>query len=226
VAQATAVWQASHADRNKYLGQVLTLVDGANRAMVTLTSGYLTAKARELGHARHQALSLNDYTVEKLRGTKAVEVYARPYGALYGQLAAGASEEEAHASATDALGKLAATDTHMAYTASARDWMAGDSSVSAFKRVPSGTCDFCEAAAEGLYRPSTRCPSTRTVSATSSPCSAPPPWWRPAWPFTPAILALSRRATPATWGPGSTRPGTSRLHRRSGVAAEGLSQWL
>jgi hypothetical protein len=30
---------------------VLTLVDGANRAMVTLTSGYLTAKARELGHA-------------------------------------------------------------------------------------------------------------------------------------------------------------------------------
>lgn len=158
VAQAQAIWRTSSSDRNKYLAQVLTLMDGANRAMVQMTSGYLTAKARETGHARHQALKADDYTVEKLRGTPAVAVYARPYGALYGQLAAGASEEQAHASAVDAVGKLAATDTHMAYTASAKDWMAGDGSVSAFKRVPSGTCDYCEAAAEGLYSPHVQMP--------------------------------------------------------------------
>jgi hypothetical protein len=157
-AQATTIWQASSGNRNRYLGQVLTLMDGATRAMVQLTSGYLTAKARETGHARHQALNLDDYTVEKLRGTKAVEVYARPYGALYGQLANGASEEEARASAVDALTKLAATDVHAAYTASARDWMAGDPSISAFKRVPSGTCDYCEAAAQGLYHPAIQMP--------------------------------------------------------------------
>lgn len=126
--------------------------------MVTLTSAYLTAKAREVGHARHKALKLDDYTVAKLRGVDGPSVYARPYGALYGQLKEGAAEEVAHASALDALGKLVATDVHMAYTASARDWMGGDKAISAFKRVPSGTCAYCESAAEGLYHPHVQMP--------------------------------------------------------------------
>jgi hypothetical protein len=157
-AQATAIWSAAYGDRNQYLGKVLDLMDGATRAVVTLTSAYLTAKAREVGHARHKALDLDAYTVEKLRGVPAVEVYARPYGALYGQLANGASEEEAHASAVDAVSKLAATDTHAAYTTSAADWMAGDAAIGAFRRVPSGTCDYCEEAAQALYHPSVQMP--------------------------------------------------------------------
>jgi hypothetical protein len=36
--------------------------------------------------------------------------------------------------------------------------MAGDKSIGAFKRVPSGTCDYCEAAAEGLYHPTVQMP--------------------------------------------------------------------
>jgi hypothetical protein len=158
VAQAAAIWQAQHTDRNRYLAQVLTAVEAGQRATATLTSAYLTAKAREVGHARFKSLSLADYTVEKLRGTPAVEVYARPYGALYGQLNQGTDETAAQASALDAVSKLAATDVHMAYTSSARDWMAGDKSISAFKRVPSGTCDYCEEAAQGLYQPTVQMP--------------------------------------------------------------------
>ena len=158
VAQATAIWQTQHEDRNRYLAQVLTAVEGGQRAMATLTSAYLTAKAREVGHARFKALALDDYTVAKLRDTKAVEVYARPYGAFYGQLKEGADEAAAHASALDAVSKLAATDVHMAYTKSAADWMDGDASIGAYKRVPSGTCDYCEAAAEGLYHPTVQMP--------------------------------------------------------------------
>lgn len=158
VSQATQIWQTQHENRNRYLAKVLTAVEGGQRAMATLTSAYLTAKARETGHARFKALPLNDYTVEKLRGTKAVEVYARPYGALYGQLADGADEATAHASAVDAVSKLAATDIHMAYTKSASDWMDGDASVGAYMRVPSGTCDYCEAAAGGLYHPTVQMP--------------------------------------------------------------------
>lgn len=158
VSQATAIWRAQYGDRNRYLAQVLTLVEGAQRAMVSLTSGYLTAKAREVGHARFKSLAPGDYTVSKLRGTPGPDVYGRVYGALYGQLLGGATEEVAHASAVSALGKLAATDIHMAYTASARDWMAGDKQIGAFKRVPSGTCDYCESAAEGLYHPTVQMP--------------------------------------------------------------------
>lgn len=158
VAQTGRIWQVHHEDRNRYLAQVLTAVEGGQRAMVTLTSGYLTAKAREVGHARFKSLPLDGYTVAKLRDTKAVEVYARPYGVLYGQLNQGIDAATAQAAAVDALSKLAATDIHMAYTASAADWMKGDTQIGAFKRVPSGTCDYCETAAEGLYHPSVQMP--------------------------------------------------------------------
>lgn len=158
VAQAVTIWQHSFEDRNRFLGQVLTLVDGADRAMATLTSGYLTAKAREVGHARFKALKLDDYTVAELRGRTGPDVYGSVYAALYGQMLDGASDEEAHAAAVDALSKLAATDVHMAYTKSAHDWMSGDGQIGAFMRVPSGTCDYCEAAAEGLYHPSVQMP--------------------------------------------------------------------
>lgn len=153
VEQAVQIWKVQHPKRTRYLAQVLTAVEGGQRAMVTLTSAYLPSKAREVGHARFKALSLDSYTVAKLRGTDAVGVYARPYGALYGALNAGRAEDDAQSAAADAVSKLAATDIHMAYTGSARDWMAGDKSISAFKRVPSGTCDYCEAAAQGLYLP-------------------------------------------------------------------------
>lgn len=158
VAQVAQVWRVQHADRNRYLAQVLTAVEGGQRAMVTLTSAYLTLKARELGHVRFKALPLDSYTVAKLRDTKAVEVYARPYGAFYAKLNAGADEATAHVSAVDAVSKLAATDIHMAYTSSAADWMRGDKAIGAYKRVPSGTCDYCEAAAEGLYHPTVQMP--------------------------------------------------------------------
>jgi hypothetical protein len=152
-AQAAAIWRVHHTDRNRYLAQVLTLVEGAQRAVVQLTSAYLTAKAREeLGRSDFKAISPAEYTVAKLRGTSAVEVYARPFGALYGQLNGGATDEAAHESALADLSALVATDIALAYTASAADWMGGDERVGAYKRVVSGTCDYCESAAEGLYQ--------------------------------------------------------------------------
>lgn len=169
VSAAAQIWQAQHENRDRYLAQVLTTVEGAQRAMVTLTSGYLTAKARETGHARFKALKLGDYTVAKLRGTSGPDVYGRVYGALYGQLNAGASEEQAHRSALDALSKLAATDLQMALTAAARDWMAGDKQISGYKRVVSGTCDYCEAAAEGLYHSTVQLPLHENCDCTLEP---------------------------------------------------------
>jgi hypothetical protein len=157
--RAVSVWDQFHGNRNQYLAKVLIEVEGGQRAMVMLTSGYLTAKAREAGvAASHKAIAPGDYIVSKLRGTEAVAVYARPYGALYGQLNAGADESTAQQSARDAVSKLAATDIHMSYTASAAAWMQGDEAIGAFQRVPSGTCDYCEAAAQGLYHPSVQMP--------------------------------------------------------------------
>lgn len=152
VAQATAIWQTDRDDRNRYLGKVLTLVEAGQKAIVLMTSGYMTAKTREqLGEARAKSLDPADYTVSKLRGEPAVSVYARPFGALYGQLNEGVPKDQAEAGALDALSTLVATDLQMAYTASARDWMAGDSRIGGFRRILSGTCDYCEAAADGLY---------------------------------------------------------------------------
>lgn len=153
VAQAVAIWQRSFENRKQYLGGVLTLMDGADRATATLVSGYLTAKAREVGHTRFKALKLDDYTVAKLRGKTGPDVYGAVYGALYGHLLAGETDEQAHTAAVVALSKLAATDVHLAYLTAAHDWMAGDESISAFRRVPAGTCAYCESAAQGLYHP-------------------------------------------------------------------------
>lgn len=152
IAQATAVWQKEQGDRNRFLGQVLTLVEAAQSAVVQLTSGYLALKSRQaLGEGQHKPLDTAKYTVAELRGKPGVQVYSRPFGALYGQLNQGASPEDAQASAIADLSRLVATDIQMAYTASARDWMAGDDRVGGYRRVLSGTCDYCESAASGLY---------------------------------------------------------------------------
>lgn len=177
VGQAIAIWHAQYEDRNRFLAQVLTLMDGAVRATATMTSGYLTTAARQqaaLGGS-YKGLKLDDFTVAKLRGTTGPNVYGSVYGALYGKMVAGATDEEAHAAAVAALSKLAATDVQLAYTAAAAAWLKGHEGLIGYRRILSGTCDYCESAAAGMYHGEVQMPIHENCECDVQPDFTPPP---------------------------------------------------
>lgn len=155
-AAANRLWVAgAYDDRERWLASAVPLVQAGQRQTVALLSAYMTAKARRAtgDHAMPmKALSPDEYTIEKLRGVPADEVYSRPFGTIGARLAAGASFDQATTTAAAYVTKLAATDLQLAQTHAARDWMSDDDRIVGYQRVlGGGGCDFCQTAATRLY---------------------------------------------------------------------------
>lgn len=165
-AAAHRLWATGgYNDRRAFLAQVVPIVQAGQTATVHLLDAYMTQKARQAtGDATLAPRGLNpaDYTIEKLRGEPADEVYARPFGALGWRLNEGATFDQAAATAGSYLTKLAATDVQLAQTNAARDWIQGanqdasdsgsDTFIVGYARTLDGeSCSFCEDAADRLY---------------------------------------------------------------------------
>jgi hypothetical protein len=149
------LWTLNHNDRERALDVVVPTVEAGQRRSVHLVNAYMVASARAAGHdAKTMALDPNAYTTTTLRGVDAREVYARPWGALGGQLAEGSEYVAALQSAQFMAGKLARTDLQMAHRSAARDWMAQDQRVIGWRRVLGGSkhCALCQQASTRTYR--------------------------------------------------------------------------
>lgn len=163
-AGANRLWVAGgYNDRETFLQHVVAVVEAGQRQTVSLLSAYMTHKARTaLNDPHHPYIALNpdDFTVEKLRGVPADEVYARPFGTIGARMAAGVDFAAAAATAGSYVTKLAATDVQLAQTYGAKAWVAeanagagdGGSQIVGYNRVTGGECcAFCETAAEQSY---------------------------------------------------------------------------
>lgn len=147
---ATGLWARGRRDEQQALEDVLRVVYAGQRQMVALVDAFMGIKAR----TGPQGLDPSRYTVEAIRGVPAEELYRRPWGALGGQLAQGASFASAADSAAASLAKLVRTDLQLSQTHAARDWMTGDPSVTAYRRDPGpDICDLCDRASQHTYHP-------------------------------------------------------------------------
>lgn len=153
-AAAAAAWAQGFHERGPVTEHVLALVHAGQAHVVALVDAYLAAKTGQaIGGGHVKGLNADLYTVARLRGKPAEEVYDRPFGALGGQLAEGAPFEAALQSAQASVSRLVRTDLQLAQTHSARDWMASDERIVGWRRVLSGEgCELCEAASTRTYR--------------------------------------------------------------------------
>lgn len=154
VATANGIWARDFQNRDSMVARVVPVVEGGQRATATLVDAYMTAKTRMAtgAHASVKGIDPGDYTIEKLRGEPADEVYGRPFGLFIHELRQGAPFAAAVVSGQGYMTKLVATDLQMAQVSSARDAMSGSEQIVAYQRVVEGEgCAFCEDAAEALY---------------------------------------------------------------------------
>lgn len=148
-AATAAAWAELHNDRTATLDRVVPLVENGQAAAAALVDAYMAAKTE----TTVKGLDATRYTIEALRRVPAREVYDRPFGALGGQLAAGAEFATALASAQGALDRLVRTDLQLAQTHAARDWMADDDRIVGYRRVlgPGHNCSLCVSASQRTY---------------------------------------------------------------------------
>lgn len=149
-AATASVWAQGFRDRDRVIQEVLRIVYAGQAQTVALVDAYMSAKTGTGARGLPPQL----YTVPVLRGMPADQVYARPFGALGGQLAQGAKFESAVTSGRDSLSRLVRTDLQLAQTHSARDWMAGEERIVGYRRVLGGAknCELCVSAADRTYR--------------------------------------------------------------------------
>jgi hypothetical protein len=159
-AAAVRAWARSFHSREEAIAAMAGLVGAGQRQMAALVDAYMAAK----GGTRVKGLP-----VPEPRDLRAV--YERPFGALGGQLEAGAGFTAAMASAQARVGKLAATDMQLAQTHSAREWMSGDQRIAGYERlISSGNpCGLCVAASTQRYNTEDLCPIHDSCSCDVSP---------------------------------------------------------
>jgi hypothetical protein len=169
---AGALLQLRH-EREQAIEATVRVVEAGQAQVVALVDGYMAAKLAQArrGDGQPKGLDLARYTVSTLRRRPAVEVYERPFGALGGQLEAGADVSVAIASADASVRRLALTDLQLAQTHAARDWMADDQRIVGYRRVlGSGhSCALCTAASTRTYKREDLAPIHERCSCTVSP---------------------------------------------------------
>lgn len=149
VAGANALLARGLKDRDQTIPAIVSTVTAGQARTVALVDAYMSIKANRPPIGLDASL----YTTAAIRHKPADVIYARPWGALGGQLAEGAKYDAAAGSAQASLERLVRTDLQLAQTHSARDWMTRDPSVTAYERViTSGKpCELCVQASQGIY---------------------------------------------------------------------------
>lgn len=172
-AAAAGAWARLLRERPVAIATVVDLVQGGQAQAVALVDGYMAAKRAEQGRGpdRTKGLDATRYTIAALRRRPAEEVYARPFGALGGQLAEGTEFAAARGSGMASVGRLARTDLQLAQTHAARDWMADEPAVVGYRRVlgPGDNCALCVAASSRLYKRQDLMPIHERCSCTVAP---------------------------------------------------------
>ena len=153
VAQAARLWAAAETrDQERFVTQVVPVVHAGQTQTVRLVDAYMAMKTlHAVGVGQVKGLDPDAYMVEAIRKQPAVEVYARPFGAVGYALQTGAEFATARVAGGAALEKLVTTDLQLAQTHSARDWMSDEPSIIGYERVTAGGCPLCEAASDRLY---------------------------------------------------------------------------
>jgi hypothetical protein len=171
-------WREPDADR--FVGQAVPLVQGAQRALGSLTAAYIASQASlALGRPVAPPGVREAAMVSLRKGVTPVQVYRRPFSTLYRWLAEGLSLREALDRAEDPLEQIGGFDLQQTYAEAARDPMRqlpADSAPSGWRRVLVGeeNCALCVVAPPSATTSlsSTRC--TPIAIAGSSRCSARP----------------------------------------------------
>lgn len=150
------IWASNYKDRSATIERSLSLVAAGQARTVALVDAYMAAKVRvALGKGDPKGLNPARYTVDKLRGSSAENVYERPFGAFGAHLASDGEDGFAAGmdSAAHTLARLARTDLQLAQTHAARDWMFDDSRVPGYERILGGgkNCELCIAASGRRY---------------------------------------------------------------------------
>lgn len=137
------------ADINRWVDQVLPLVQAAQRQMATLTDAYLAQLAGEAA----TGLDLSLVTGEALRGVAPDEVYRRPATTVYTALSQGKTLDFAAAAGLRRALSIARTDLQLSKTHAARSNQTARG-VHFFRRVLTGAenCALCVLASTQRYR--------------------------------------------------------------------------
>lgn len=153
--------------KDETVSQLVNVVSAAQAQSVAMVDAYMALKTGQ----QPKGLDASLYTTAAIRGQAADIVYSRPWGALGWQLSKGADWDGAAISARDAGVKLARTDLQLSQTHSARDWMAGDSSITGWARqINSGNpCSLCLQAAQQVYHTADLMPIHQNCDCTVVP---------------------------------------------------------
>jgi len=149
-------WRGPDADR--FIGQAVPLVQGAQRALGTLTAAYIASQA-SLALGRPVAPpGVREAAMVHLRvGVTANQVYRRPFVTLYSALAKDVPFSDALDRAESRLEQIGGFDLQQTYAEAARDAMRrlpADSAPSGWRRVLVGeeNCALCVVASTQRYR--------------------------------------------------------------------------
>lgn len=149
-AMTARLWAEQHKQEQHTIQQVLAAVYAGQRQVVALVDAFMGLKAR----TGPQGLDPSRYMIDQIRGVAADELYRKPWAAMGSQLGQGAKFATAADSAQATLAKLVRTDLQLAQTHSARDWMTGSDTVTAYRRdAGRDPCELCNQAAQGVYSP-------------------------------------------------------------------------
>lgn len=126
------------ADIDRWLSQVLPVIDAGRRASTALTDGYL---ARALERA---PLGIDPDVLEIRKGTDLATAYERPFVTVWSALGAGSLYEDAVSSGLARAKEMASFDVQAAMRATAGAVNEADPNVYGFERVADGSaCAFC-----------------------------------------------------------------------------------
>lgn len=152
-AQAARIWATSEPrDKDAFVERTVPVVEAGQSRAVRLVDAYMATKMiGATGDGAVKGLDESAYTVERLRGVPADEVYRRPFAAMAVALASGAKFAAARTAGMAALEKLVTTDLQLAQTHSSRDWMSDEPGIVGYRRVTAGGCGLCLAASTQRY---------------------------------------------------------------------------
>lgn len=160
IVYVTAAWQALPAydrpDIDLFVSRVVPVVTGGQRRISSLTDAYLAQIETAVLGKPTRPVGIRPPTIESIRGVPAEKVYGRAGVEVWTALSDGVDYTEAVARGLDRATSSAATDLQLARTHTARDVMAGKSSIVGYRRVlhpPS--CDLCIRSSRNRYSKST-----------------------------------------------------------------------
>lgn len=142
------------ADIERWVAQIVPVVEGSLRQMASMTDAYLAAVETVTTGERAAPIGAETPTTETLRGVPASEVYQRAGVTVWTALSTGIEFPDAWQQGIDRATSIATTDLQLAKTHTSRSILARKTNVSGYRRVLEGarSCGLCVVASTQRYR--------------------------------------------------------------------------